>query len=220
MHIIDLQKAIGAGADGIWGEKSRQALLNAFTNAAPAPLGNADAKAFAKRLGVSVRQLAAVATVESAGGGFDKAGRPKVLFERHKFHGFTGGKYSICDFSNPQRGGYEVSSWDKLCGAIVTGEVDAAFMSCSWGKFQVLGQYWSDFHYESPFQLAFSQVASESAQYELLCRYVEFFRLQDEMAAMTTDPETCRAFAKAYNGPGYRDFDYHTKLAKAIKAGK
>lgn len=217
MNIIDLQKAIGAKPDGIWGDGSRKALLNAFTNAAPAKLSADEAKAFADRLKVSPKQLAAVASVESSGGGFDAAGKPKILFERHKFHAFTGGKYSVSVFSNPQGGGYEVNSWDKLLGAIVTGEVDAAFMSASWGKFQVLGQYWSDFHYDSPFALALSTVPSEKGHYELLCRYIEHFKLQDEMAAISTNPETCRAFAKAYNGGNYTQFDYHNKLAAAMK---
>jgi len=217
VNIIDLQKAIGAKPDGIWGENSRKALLAAFTNPAPAKLSTADAKTYAGRLKVTPKQLAAVATVEAGGSGFDKAGRPKILFERHKFHKYTGGNYSVCTFSNPQRGGYDESSWDKLTGAIVTGAIDAAFMACSWGKFQVLGEYWDDFNYDSPFALAFSQVPGESGHYDLLCRYVEFNRLQDEMAALSADPKTCRAFAKAYNGPSYRDFDYHVKLAKAMK---
>jgi len=217
VNIIDLQKAIGAKPDGIWGENSRKALLAAFTNPAPAKLSTADAKTYAGRLKVTPKQLAAVAIVEAGGSGFDKAGRPKILFERHKFHKYTGGKYSVCTFSNPQRGGYDESSWDKLTGAIVTGAIDAAFMACSWGKFQVLGEYWDDFHYDSPFALAFSQVSGENGHYDLLCRYIEFNRLQDEMAALSTNPETCRAFARAYNGPSYRDFDYHVKLAKAMK---
>jgi hypothetical protein len=61
---------------------------------------------FAKRLGVSARQLAAVAKVEAAGSGFDADGRPKILFERHKFHQFTKGEYSNSAFSNPVAGGY------------------------------------------------------------------------------------------------------------------
>lgn len=216
VNIIELQKAVGAKPDGIWGTNSRKALITAFTNPAPKPLSSADAAAFAKRLGVSPKQLAAVASVESSGGGFDKYGRPKILFERHKFHGFTGGVYSVSTFSNPQGGGYNESSWEKLQGAIVTGRVDAAFMSVSWGKFQVLGQYWSDFEYDSPFALAFSTVTGETAHYELLCRYIEHFGLQDEMAALSTNPETCRAFAKAYNGKNYEKFDYHRKLARAM----
>lgn len=151
------------------------------------------------------------------GGGYDKKGRPKILFERHKFHKYTGGRWSTCAFSNPTPGGYNESSWDKLLGAIVTGAVDAAFMACSWGKFQVLGEYWDDFGYASPFAMAFSTVPGETAHYEMLCRYVEHFRLADEMKALSTDPETCRAFAAAYNGPGYRKFDYHAKLAAAMK---
>jgi hypothetical protein len=217
MNIIDLQKAIGAKPDGVWGDLSRKALLGTFTSANIAALDAAKIKDFAKRLGVSVKQLSAVAKVEAAGSGFDKDKRPKILFERHKFHKYTGGKYSVCSFSNPQSGGYNESSWDKLLGAVVTGEVDAAFMACSWGKFQVLGEYWDDFHYASPYALALSTVASEAGHYQLLVHYVEANRLQDEMAALSTDPETCRAFAKAYNGPGYVQFDYHNKLAAAMK---
>jgi N-acetylmuramidase len=217
MNIIDLQKAIGAKADGIWGEKSRAALLTAFTNSQARKLAASEAKVFAKRLGVTEKQLTAVSKVESSGSGFDPAGKPKILFERHKFHKFTGGVYSVSTFSNPSGGGYDINSWDKLAGAIVTGAVDAAFMACSWGKFQVLGEYWSDFDYDSPFALAFSTVASEAAHYELLCRYIEHNSLQDEMQAISTNPETCRAFAKRYNGGNYAKFSYHTKLAAAMK---
>lgn len=217
MNIIELQQAVGTKADGIWGKDSRDALLNTFTNTNAKPVSNADVAAFAKRLGVSAKQVAAVAAVESSGGGYDNKGRPKILFERQKFHKFTGGRFSVCAFSNPVRGGYNESSWDKLLGAIVTGEVDAAFMSCSWGKFQVMGEYWDDFGFASPFAFAHSTVASETAHYEMLCHYVETFKLQDEMARLSTDPETCRAFAKAYNGGDYATQGYHLKLAKAMK---
>lgn len=217
MNIIELQKAIGAKPDGIWGQGSRKALLTAFTNPKAEKLSASETKAFAKRLGVTEKQLMAVSKVESAGAGFDSSGKPKILFERHKFHKHTGGVYSVTPFSNPTGGGYNENSWDKLTGAIVTGAVDAAFMSCSWGKFQVLGEYWSDFDYDSPFALAFSTVASEAAHYELLCRYVEENGLQDEMRALSTNADTCRAFAKAYNGKTYEKFSYHTKLAAAMK---
>lgn len=217
MNIIELQRAIGTGADGIWGQKSRDALLNTFTNTKAPAITATEEKALAQRLGVSTKQLRAVAQVESSGGGFDSKGRPKILFERHKFHKHTGGVWSVSAFSNPKGGGYSESSWDKLLGAIVTGAVDAAFMSISWGKFQVLGEYWDDFGFASPFAMAHSCVAGEAAHYNLLAHYVEHFKLQDEMAKLSTDAETCRAFARAYNGSRYEDFAYHTKLAKAMK---
>ncbi|MET0374728.1 MAG: N-acetylmuramidase domain-containing protein [Rhizorhabdus sp.] len=217
MNIIELQRAVGAKADGIWGEKSREALLQTFTNRSAPPLSAAEIAKFAKRLGVSAKQLRAVAQVESSGGGFDTKGRPKILFERHKFHKYTGGRWSPCAFSNPSGGGYTESSWDKLLGAIVTGAVDAAFMACSWGKFQVLGEWWDEFGFASPFALAHGTVASEAKHYELLVAYVEHTGLQDEMALLSTDPDTCRPFARGYNGATYAKLDYHTKMAKAMK---
>lgn len=216
MNILELQRAIGTKVDGLWGKNSRDALVNTFTNTAPSSITQAQEKAIATRLGVSVKQLQAVAKVESSGSGFDKSGRPKILFERHKFHKYTGGKFSISTFSNPKGGGYSESSWDKLFGAIATGEVDAAFMACSWGKFQVLGEWWDEFNFDSPYALARSTVSAESAHYDLLCFYVEQNGLKDEMAALSTNAETCRAFARAYNGKTYADGGYHKKLAKAM----
>jgi len=216
MDISMLQEEIGVTADGRWGSKSRQALLRAFTSARVGAIKAAEESAFARRLGVSLGQLRAVARVESAGGGFDRRGRPTMLYERHKFHRHTGGKWSVCSFSNGVVGGYKESSWDKLLGALGTGEVDAAFMSCSWGKFQVLGEWWDELGYASPYALARSALDGEAAHYELLCRYLEFSGLARAMAKISADPESCRAFAKGYNGPGYRDYAYHQKLAAAM----
>ncbi|GAM05822.1 MULTISPECIES: N-acetylmuramidase domain-containing protein [Novosphingobium] len=216
MNIVELQSAVGAKPDGIWGPKSRAALLTAFTNTQAPAITDAEEAELAERLHVSVKQLRAVAQVESSGGGFDRQGRPKILYERHKFHKYTGGRWSVTAFSNPRYGGYSESSWDKLAGAIVTGDVDAAFMACSWGKFQVLGQWWDEFGFASPFAFAFSTVASELKHYELLAHYVEYNELNDEMAALSTDPDDCRAFARAYNGGAYARLGYHTKLAAAM----
>lgn len=217
MDIAELQRAVGARADGIWGEASRKSLMAAFTNPAPATLPVAEAAAIANHLGVTPRQLAAVASVESAGSGFDRAGRPRMLFERHKFHRFTHGRHSPAAFSNAQAGGYSESSWDKLNSAIATGDVDAAFMACSWGKFQVLGEFWRALGYASPFALARSTVGGEAGQYDLLCRFIAMSHLQDEMRALSANPESCRAFARGYNGAGYARFDYHHKLAAAMR---
>ncbi|WP_395391181.1 N-acetylmuramidase domain-containing protein [Novosphingobium sp. BL-8A] len=217
MNIIDLQSAVGVKPDGIWGQKSRDALLLTFTNPTAPELTQTEIAGFADRLGVSEKQLQAVAKVEASGKGFDNQGRPKILYERHKFHKYTGGRWSVSAFSNPVGGGYQESSWDKLLGAIITGAVDAAFMSCSWGKFQVLGEWWDEFGFSSPFAFAHSTVASESKHYELLVDYVEFAHLKDEMAMISTDSQSCRAFAKGYNGGGYEKLSYHTKLADAMK---
>lgn len=217
MTIEDLQGALGLVPDGQFGRVSRAAFMAAFLNRAALGVTVQQIADFAARLGCTVKQLMAVACVESGGSGFDLAGRPKILFERHKFHRFTGGRWSVCAFSNPAGGGYGENSWDKLALAVATGAVDAAFMACSWGKFQVLGEWWDDLGYASPFAMAMATVGSEAAHYEMLCRYLEHFHLQDELAALSTDPATCRPFAAAYNGAGYKKFAYDAKLAGAMR---
>ncbi|NML93816.1 N-acetylmuramidase domain-containing protein [Novosphingobium olei] len=218
MNITDLQREIGATPDGIWGPKSTGALLAKFTNTDAPTLSPAEIAGAAVRLGCSIHQIDAVRKVEAAGRGFDAVGRPKILFERHRFHKLTGGRYTPAPFSQRDWGGYDVSSWTKLCSAIATGEVDAAFQSASWGAFQVMGEWWDELGYRSPYALAWSTAQSEGDQLELLIRYIEHNRLQDELAALTSNPETCRAFAAAYNGPSYRKNRYDEKLAQEMAA--
>lgn len=216
MNTFELQKAIGTPADGIFGPNSKKALLLAFSNRSAPAVTDSDIKEFAARLNCTEKQIRAVAKVESAGAGFDSAGRPKMLFERHIFHRETSGRWSVTSFSNPSGGGYSENSWEKLQDACAK-DPDAAFSACSWGKFQVMGMHWQKLGYDSPYQLARSTVDTERAHYELLARYIERFGLVDALRKLSTNPEDCRAFAKAYNGPGYEKFSYHTKLASAMK---
>lgn len=216
MTISELQAAIGTAADGQWGPASRAALLAFFVNTAAPAISVVEIEAFAERLGCTVRQIAAVAAVESSGGGFDRNGRPKILFERHHFHRLTAGKWSPTIYSLPNGGGYDIDSWTKLAAACGK-DPDAAFASCSWGKFQVMGGHWHALEYASPFELAASCRAGEVAHYELLARYIEDFGLVDELRAISPRADDCRAFAKAYNGPRYEAFDYHNRIARAMR---
>lgn len=201
--------------DGQIGPASRAAIEAVFTNLNAPAVNDADITVIASKLGCTEKQVRAVAQVESSGGGFDSLGRPKILFERHKFHSATGGKYSTAPYSNPSSGGYNEDSWDKLTHACAK-DVDAAFASASWGKFQVMGFHWEALGYPSALDLAYSTVLSEAAHYELLARYVLENHLKEEMAQISTDPDDCRPFAKGYNGSGYEKYGYHEKLAKAM----
>lgn len=221
MTPTDLQKWIAAHgqpivADGAFGPKSREALKAVFTNPCADATTDADMQVFADRLGCSVKQLKAVSLVESGGSGFDKQGRPKILFERHLFHRFTNGKHSPASYSMAQGGGYKEDSWEKL-GLAAGKSPYKAFESVSWGKFQVLGMWWDELGYPSPVEMAYSAVTSEDAHYEMLIRYIEMNKMQPAVRALSTNPETNRAFAKGYNGPAYTKFDYHNKLARAMR---
>lgn len=215
MNVAGLQSRIGTTPDGKWGPLSRQALLDHFTNVSAPAVSPEDIAAYAARLGCKIKQLNAVAKVESAGGGFDKTGKPKILFERHWFHRLTGGKWSPAPFSNPSPGGYGESSWRKLEDACAH-DPDAAFSSASWGKFQVMGGHWAKLGYPSAYAMAWTTVQSEADHYEMLVRYIEAFGLREELQALSDNPDDCRPFAKGYNGPAYERFDYHEKLAEAM----
>ncbi len=225
MDIKALQRRCGAAEDGVFGRQSKAALLAHFTNKQANALTDRDIADAAARLGATVKQVRAVLKVEAAGSGFDRAGMPKILYERHKFHRQTGGGFSPSSFSQGKSGGYTtdangdgiIDSWDRLCEAIATGEIDAAFQSCSWGLFQVMGEWWDELGYVSPFALAWTCVQSEGDQLELFVRYIEHFGLADELRQLSPNPVTCRPFAAAYNGPGYRKFAYDEKLAAAMR---
>lgn len=216
MDVKALQTALGVTADGQFGPMSKAALLAHFTNTAAPAVTPADITILASRLGCTSKQIAAVATVESSGGGFDNHGRPKILYERHLFHRQTNGRWSPAPFSQVKGGGYSESSWDKLAAACAKAP-DEAFGSCSWGKFQVLGLHWSALGYESPYALAHATVESEYAHYDLLARYIEANGLTGKLRALSTNPDDCRPLARAYNGPKYEQFDYHNKLARAMR---
>lgn len=224
MDVAALQRAIGVADDGRFGPQSRAALIATFTNTSAAAVTAEELNALAVRLGCTLKQLRAVSLVESSGGGFDRLGRPKILFERHLFHRLTKGEFGQRAFSNPKGGGYDASSWDKLLAACAY-DPDAAFGACSWGKFQVLGLHASlrapdgspRFGFADSFTLAKSTVASEAAHYDLLARYIDVFDLKSELRALSTDPVTCRPFARAYNGSAYEKGGYHRKLAEAMR---
>jgi hypothetical protein len=229
MNIRDLQAKIGATEDGQFGPASRAAFLEHFANLQANALIEHDFQDAAIRLDCSVDQVKAVRQVEAAGRGFDPRGRPTLLYERHKFHKFTAGRWSPSRFSDSAMGGYTGDadhngindSWDKLLAAIGTGSVDAAFMSCSWGAFQVMGEWWDALGYRSAYSLAWACAQSEGDQLELMVRFCQHFGLGDEIANLSSHPDSCRAFALAYNGRLGVKRGYHIKLAAAMaEAGR
>lgn len=202
--------------DGKCGPVTRAAILAAFTNKEAPAVTAADVAGFASEIGCSVKQLQAIAAVESAGGGFTWEGRPKILFERHYFWRLTVGKFGITPFSNSVRGGYREDSWNKLCHAACK-DPHAAFSSASWGKFQIMGAHWNTLGYRSPIAMAYTMSRSEGDHYEALVRFIKANSLQDEARALSTDPADCAPFAKAYNGPAYKTNSYDEKLARAMR---
>lgn len=201
--------------DGQSGPRTRAAIINAFTNRQAPAASEDDIAAFAAELGCSLKQLRAVAKVESAGGGFTTAGMPKILFERHYFWRLTQGRFLVSPWNDAKGGGYGDDSWVKLTMAAGQ-DPEAAFSSASWGKFQIMGAHWSALGYPSPIAMAYAMTRSEAAHYDALVRFIRANHLEAKLKALSTRPADCESFAAAYNGPGFRKFKYHIKLAGAM----
>lgn len=228
MNIAELQMWLGAHGQPVlintsgWPE-TRAAIIAAFTNLHAPAVTDGEIEIIASRLACSTKQLRAIGRVESSGGGYDDQGRPKILFERHKFHLFTDGAFTPSIFSNPVGGGYATDSWEKLTLAACEDPL-AAFAATSWGKFQVLGMHACggypkalDLGYPNPLEMAYSTVIGEAAHYEMMARYVEQAGLLPALRRISSHADDCRAFARGYNGSSYERFSYHEKLAMAMR---
>jgi hypothetical protein len=192
--------------DGMGGPKTRAAILDVFTNLhAPAVLDD-ELQEFADKLGASLKQIKAVALVESSGGGFTDTGRPKILFERHYFWRLTGGRFGASAWSQPTGGGYDGDSWSKLCLAACQ-DPAAAFGSCSWGKFQIMGAHWKALGYPTVLDFVWELSRTEAAHYDAFARFIEANNLTMALRRIDGNPANCLAFARGYNGKGQRGYD-------------
>lgn len=227
MNLQQLQQWLNAhGAklieDGRPGPATRDAIINIFTNAKAAAVSDDEIARLASRLGGSVAQVKAVAAVESAGGGWDNAGRLKCLYERHYF--WKRLRIKIPFLSDPTPGGYTVDadrdgindSWEKVADAALRSPV-AAFESASWGKFQIMGAWATKLGHANAVEFVWALSRSEAAHYAALERFIQVNGLTRAFQALSTNAETCRAFARGYNGPAYERGGYHNKLARAMR---
>ena len=211
--------------DGVWGTLSRSTFISAMACRTAPAITEQELQTIAEQLGdKDTKRIKAVADVESNGSGWFNSGLPKILWERHKFWKHTADK-SVSWYSNPSAGDYTMDanangindSWEKLSYAIGKDPL-AALKSISIGKFQVLGEYYLQCGYQHPIEMLYACSRSELAHYELLRDYIlNVANLKDAFLQVSTNAASNEAFAKGYNGKGYRKYDYHNKLAKAMK---
>lgn len=176
--------------------------------------------AIAADLGVSVAAFRAVITVEAAGSGFDKAGRPKALFERHHF--FKHLKAHPDQLEEAVSAGLAYRTWgekpypkgsDAVYSEIVRASAineNAALLSTSWGLGQVMGSNFKMVGCASVEDMVREAVESEAGQLRQMAGFIKSANLVEPMKELNW-----AAFAKGYNGPGYAKNAYDTKLAQA-----
>lgn len=181
------------------------------------PLSEIDIPRIGNIIRVGEDEIRAVMEVETLGGGFDSQGRPKMLFEPHRFwiELGEGPKRTRAEeqglaYKKWGTKPYPRDSYPRLELAIKI-DANAALRSASWGLGQIMGFN----HKAAGFASAGDMVAlfcdSEPMQLEAMIRFIEAENLDDELRR-----HDWSGFARGYNGAGYLKNNYHTKLAAAF----
>jgi hypothetical protein len=204
-----------SGLSGGQGALAAQAYQLPTPQGMPGKLTQQDFVSAAGALKCEVAAVKAVAEVEAKGSGFLGDGRPKILFEASYFSALTKGIYDKLypDISSPfqKRSLYlgGAKEYERLEEALAL-DARAALKSASWGAFQIMGRY----HDMAGFADVEAFVAAMyKGEGEHLKACVAF--IQSKKITRALQNKDWAAFAKGYNGSGYKANEYDTKLAKA-----
>jgi len=167
------------------------------------------------RIGVGEDEIHAFMDVEAAGSGFDDQGRPKMLFEPHVFYrnlkGVQRDKAVAAGLAYPKwkRGAYPKDSYPRLLSAMKINET-AALKAASWGLGQILGENHAQVGYATPQAMVKAFMEDEENHLEAMVQFLITNHIDDDLRAHRWD-----VVARVYNGPGYAEHGYHTRLAQA-----
>lgn len=170
-----------------------------------------------REIGVGEDEIHAVLDVEAAGSGFDKQGRPKMLFEPHVFWrelgpGAKRDRAAAGGLAYPRwkPGAYPKDSYPRLIKAMAIDE-EAALRSASWGLGQVMGFNAGAAGYPSAQAMVAHFIDDEEHHLRAMIRFIVTNKLDDELRR-----HDWKGFARGYNGPGFAKNGYDRKLAASF----
>ncbi|CAG0965881.1 MAG: N-acetylmuramidase family protein [Rhizobiaceae bacterium] len=177
----------------------------------------------AEELKVERAALLAVAEVESGGKVFarvDAQNLPLIRFEGHYFDrrlaGARRNRARAEGLASPKAGGIANPSTQEARWAMLerATAIDrrAALESTSWGIGQVMGAHWDWLGYASVDDLVAEARSGAAGQARLMARFISRAGLRPALRA-----HDWPAFARGYNGAGYKANGYHTKMAEAYR---
>ena len=182
-----------------------------------------DIRTVAAELAVEAAALAAVADIESGlkpHAMVEGRAEPLIRFEGHYFdRRLSGAKQAEArrqGLASPQAGkvknpASQAARWALLARAAAI-DRKAAYESTSWGMGQVMGAHWAWLGFASVDALAAQARSGAAGQLRLMARYIDKAGLAPALRS-----HDWAAFARGYNGPGYRANDYDGKLARAYR---
>jgi hypothetical protein len=201
----------------------RSWLLSVVAPPAPSPIEPADSPtppvrgllpadfvAAADTLSCDVAAIRAFADVESSGSGFLADGRPVILFEAHRFHALTKGRFwnavdrhgvalSVKEWDRSLYGASGAHQWERHDDAAELDQA-AADGACSWGEFQIMGSNYKLAGHKTQASFVAAMKLSSRAHLDAFVAFVSASGLRSALRAH--DWRTC---ARVYNGSGQVD---------------
>ncbi len=167
-------------------------------------------------MGIKAAELWVVLIVETSGCGYLPDRRPKILFERHIFSRETESRFDVSNpaISNRTPGGYGAggaNQYSRLQQALAL-DRGAALRSASWGIGQVMGFNAEIAGYDDVEAMVAAMVVSENEQLGAMAAQIMHNSLHKALSA-----HDWAGFASGYNGPGYAQNQYDTRLAAAYQ---
>ncbi|MCA1379370.1 DUF3380 domain-containing protein [Bradyrhizobium sp. BRP05] len=181
--------------------------------------------AAANKNGWPASALLAVVECETSGKPFEVDGHtPSLLFERHKF-------YSELNEHEPSKlkkaiaAGLAIPRWNKKTQYKDQGtssgrlsviakaraiDEEVANRAASWGLGQTMGFNAERLHYENATAMVEELSKGIAEQIEAMCREIKSSKLDRHLIA-----KDFAKFARGYNGPGYKENNYDTRMKKA-----
>lgn len=191
-------------------------------------LSKADIIAVANDLNIEPAALKAVIDVEAAGEGFDKQGRPTILFEPHIFWDELGKIHYYAKRTElaKKHKGLLSQKWDKSLyriGGSSHGKLkiaaglhwEAAHKSASWGLGQIMGFNAQKIGYATLKDFINDMYESEAKQLKAMGMFLKANGLISKLQR-----HDWAGFARGYNGSAYAKNQYDVKLANAYKLAK
>lgn len=178
-------------------------------------LDDVDLPKLGAHLGVGEDEIHAVLDVEARSRGFDRQGRPAMLFEPHIFY------RELPENKKAQavkqglarrrwKRDYPKDSYPRLKKAMNI-DKEAALRSASWGLGQIMGFNCKLAGYDTAEEMVADFLDDEENHLAAMVQFILSAGLDDELRN-----HDWHGFARGYNGSGYKKNHYHTKLKNAF----
>lgn len=182
------------------------------------PLDVFDIPMLSHRLKTGEDELRAFLEVEARSRGYDRSGRPIMLYEPHVFYRNLHDPEQRAEavraglaYRSWGESPYPKDSYPRLVEAMRINE-DAALKACSIGLSQVLVENHSSVGYTTPQDMWQAFMDDEQEHVEAMVRFILVNGIADDLKA-----HRWAVVARVYNGPGYRKHNYHGKMARAFQ---